>query len=62
MWAIRHCKLQAAEIMDAGRARIYPHAIKWLAKARNAYFAADKEAEWQSCLSQFIKDTSGNIN
>ncbi|MFC1716584.1 SWIM zinc finger domain-containing protein, partial [Candidatus Poribacteria bacterium] len=54
-WVIQACREQAEEIMDAAKASIYHHAAKWLKKARAAYLAADREAEWQEYLATLIE-------
>ena len=53
-WAIGQCVKQAEPIMDEGKARYYHHALRWLSKARQAYRAADHEAEWQAYLKTLI--------
>jgi uncharacterized Zn finger protein len=51
-WVIRAARKQAARIIEAGRARYYHHAVDWLDRARAAYRAAGREAEWQA----YVKD------
>lgn len=53
-WAIRQCCQQAEPIMDQGKSRYYDHAVRWLQRARAAYRAAGREAEWQVYLSELI--------
>ena len=53
-WAIRTCRQQADSIMDEGKAQYYGAAIEWLAKAREAYRAAGREAEWRAQLDELI--------
>jgi len=53
-WAISACRGQAEPIMDEGRSRQYHHAARWLEKARAAYKAAGREAEWIEYLESLI--------
>jgi uncharacterized Zn finger protein len=54
-WAIRACRQQAEPIMDQGKSQHYHHAVRWLEKARAAYRAAGREAEWQEYLAELIR-------
>jgi uncharacterized Zn finger protein len=54
-WVIQQCKRQAEEIMDQGKSNAYHHAVDWLEKARRAYQAAQREAEWRSYLEGLIQ-------
>lgn len=54
-WAIKTSRKQAEDIMDAGKAKYYDRAIKWLKKARSAYIAAGREAEWQKYLEGLLQ-------
>jgi uncharacterized Zn finger protein len=47
---IQVSKQQAESIMDAGQASAYEHAAEWLAKARTAYLALGRNAEWSAYL------------
>ena len=38
--------------MDAGKSKHYHHAVNWLDRARTAYRAAGREAEWQAYLRE----------
>jgi uncharacterized Zn finger protein len=49
-WVIREARKQAERIIDPGKAKYYHHAVSWLEKARAAYRAAGREAEWQEYL------------
>jgi uncharacterized Zn finger protein len=49
-WVIQVSKQQAESIMDAGQASAYEHAAEWLAKARTAYLALGRNAEWSAYL------------
>ena len=53
-WVIQACRRQAESIMDRGKAEYYNSAANWLAKARTAYLAADRKAEWQAYLSELL--------
>ncbi len=54
-WAIRAAQRQAEEIMDAGASDRYHHAVRWLKKARAAYRAAGREAEWHAYLDGLLQ-------
>jgi uncharacterized Zn finger protein len=49
-WVIRTALAQADRIIEPGRARHYHHAVDWLRRARDAYRAAGRVAEWQAYL------------
>jgi uncharacterized Zn finger protein len=53
-WVIKTCRVQAEEIMDEGRSRHYDEAVRWLAKARDAYLAGGRREEWQAYLGELI--------
>jgi len=53
-WVIRQCRAQADPIMNEGKSQYYHHAGRWLEKARAAYRAAGREAEWQVYLRELI--------
>ncbi len=53
-WVIKTGWKQAEEIMDQGRSRHYDEAVRWLAKARDAYLAGGREEEWQAYLDELI--------
>jgi len=53
-WVIRACKKQAEPIMDEGKSQHYLHALRWLSKARQAYLAAGREADWRVYLEELI--------
>ena len=53
-WVIGQCKKQAESIMDRGKSNHYHHAARWLAKARQAYLAADRATEWGKYLEGLI--------
>ena len=51
-WVVRAARQQAERIMDAGQAKYYHHAVNWLDRARKAYRAAGREAEWGAYLRE----------
>jgi len=57
-WVIKAARAQAERIMDAGDAKHYDHAIGWLRRARDAYRASGRPADWQAYLGS-IKTTHG---
>ena len=54
-WCIQACKAQAEPIMDQGKSKYYHHAVRWLEKAKAAYLAAGREAEWRAYLSSLLQ-------
>ena len=54
-WAIHAARRQAESIMEAGQARYYPLAARWLEKARDAYRAAGQETAWQAYLEGILR-------
>ncbi|MCL5960036.1 MAG: SWIM zinc finger family protein [Chloroflexi bacterium] len=55
-WVIRTCRRQAEPIIDQGKAQHYDDAVRWLAKARDAYRVVGKEQEWRTYLEDLIAD------
>ena len=51
-WVIQTARAHAERIMDAAKAKYYHHAVEWLGRARDAYRAAGREADWQAYLRQ----------
>lgn len=49
------CRAQADTIMDGGKAGAYDHAIRWLRRARTAYRAAGRDAEWEDYLRELLE-------
>jgi uncharacterized Zn finger protein len=49
-WVIRVARQHAERIIEAGKAQHYHHAVGWLGRARAAYLAAGREADWQAYL------------
>jgi uncharacterized Zn finger protein len=50
-WVIEAACKQAERIVDAGKANQYEYAVGWLKRARAAYRAAGREAEWRAYLA-----------
>ncbi len=53
-WVISACRQQAESIMNAAKSNAYYHAVRWLQKARTAYLATGREAEWQQYLDHLL--------
>src|SRR5436305_3241251 len=53
-WVIQASRKQAEYIMNGGKAEYYYSAASWLAKARTAYRATDREKEWQAYLGELL--------
>lgn len=53
-WVIKTCRKQAEQIMDEGRSKHYDEAVRWLAKAQDAYLAHGRREEWQAYLGELI--------
>lgn len=53
-WVIENASRRAEEIMDAGKANAYHHAVEWLRQARAAYLASGQPAAWQTYRSQLL--------
>jgi len=51
-WVIEVARQQAERIIEAGKAKYYHHAVGWLERARAAYRAAGREADWQAYLGE----------
>lgn len=51
-WVIKLAKREADAIIDAGKAKDYDLAIKWLQRVKRAYDAQDKQATWQSYVTK----------
>jgi uncharacterized Zn finger protein len=49
-WVVQTALKQAERIIEPGQAKYYHHAVDWLARARDAYRASGREAEWQAYL------------
>jgi uncharacterized Zn finger protein len=57
-WVIKAASAQAEQIIDAGDAQHYDRAVGWLRRARDAYRAAGRPADWQGYLGS-IKTRHG---
>ena len=53
--AIRLSRRQAEPIMDDGKSRLYHHAARWLAKARDAYRLANREGDWRQYKADLLR-------
>jgi uncharacterized Zn finger protein len=51
-WVIGAARGQAERIIEAGQSKYYHHAVSWLTRARAAYQAAGREADWQGYLGE----------
>jgi len=51
-WVIEAARRQAERIIEAGQSKYYHHAVSWLTRARAAYQAAGREADWQVYLDE----------
>jgi uncharacterized Zn finger protein len=51
-WVIEAARRQAERIIEPGKSKYYHHAVNWLEKARAAYRAAGREAEWRAYLAE----------
>ncbi|MDY7039680.1 MAG: hypothetical protein SVX38_02320 [Chloroflexota bacterium] len=40
--------------MNQGKSKYYRHAMRWLEKARAAYLAAGRQAEWEIYLDSLL--------
>ncbi len=54
-WVIGVARRQAERIIEAGQSKYYHHAVNWLRRARMAYQAAGREADWRAYLGE-IRD------
>jgi len=54
-WVITHACRRAEAIMDAGKAEYYDAAVEWLKKARAAYLASDKQADWSNYRAKLME-------
>ena len=54
-WVIGAARRQAELIVEAGQSKYYHHAVSWLTRARMAYQAAGREADWWAYLGE-IRD------
>ena len=54
-WVINNARRRAEEIMDAGKANAYHHAVDWLSKARAAYLASRRQSTWSAYRAELIE-------
>lgn len=54
-WVIRNARRRAEEIMDAGKANAYHHAVDWLRKARAAYISSRRQSQWTAYRAQLMQ-------
>lgn len=48
------CRKQTEEIMDGGKSGCYEQAVRWLKRAKAAYQAAERVAEWETYLDKLF--------
>jgi uncharacterized Zn finger protein len=53
-WVIRTSRRQAESIMDAAKSQYYAAAAQWLARAKTAYRAMGRAAEWDAYLADLL--------
>ncbi|MFM6154008.1 MAG: SWIM zinc finger domain-containing protein, partial [Sphaerospermopsis kisseleviana] len=51
-WVISTARKRAEPIMNEGKADRYESAVRWLKKAKIAYYQMGKQAEWSAYKSQ----------
>ena len=54
-WVITHACRLAESIMNAGKAEYYDAAVEWLKKARAAYLASDRQAQWSNYRAKLME-------
>jgi uncharacterized Zn finger protein len=54
-WVIENARRRAEEIMDAGKANAYYHAVEWLSKARAAYLTLQRQSEWSNYRAELMQ-------
>lgn len=55
-WVINIGRNFAEQIINAGQAKYYDDAVKWLEIVRTAYFAANMKQEWHAYVGQIRRD------
>jgi len=53
-WVIAASRKQAEDIMNGGKSQYYGAAARWLARARDAYRAANREPEWRAYRADLL--------
>ncbi|MBN1449390.1 MAG: SWIM zinc finger family protein [Anaerolineales bacterium] len=51
-WVIRISIQEAEKLIEPTQSRYYPHAARWLAKAKQAYIQSSRAAEWQAYFNK----------
>ena len=51
-WVIRIAIQEAEKLIEPTRSKYYPHAARWLAKAKKAYAASGREVKWAAYFAQ----------
>lgn len=47
-WVIRISIQEAEKLIEPTQSKYYPHAARWLAKAKQAYLQSGRQTEWQA--------------
>jgi uncharacterized Zn finger protein len=51
-WVVRVSIKEAEKLIEPTQSKYYPHAARWLAKAKQAYLQSGRAAEWQAYFAQ----------
>ena len=51
-WVIRISIQEAEKLIEPTQSKYYPHAVRWLAKAKQAYLQSGRKAEWLAYFAQ----------
>lgn len=51
-WVIRISIQEAEKLIEPTQSKYYPHAARWLAKAKQAYIQSGRATEWQNYFTQ----------
>ena len=51
-WVIRISIQEAEKLIEPTQSKYYPHAARWLAKAKQAYIKSGRATEWQNYFTQ----------
>ena len=51
-WVIRISIQEAEKLIEPTQSKYYPHAVRWLAKAKQAYLQSGRKAEWLAFFAQ----------
>jgi len=54
-WVIKNSCDRAEKIMDGGKSQYYRYAVEWLKKARAAYLASGRQAEWKKYYHNLLQ-------